>query len=367
MPWNRLLIAVALLALSCTRMPTAPRSQVVVYGTILGPSGEPVRAVVLFYPRDAALSPSENIARAGTDAQGAYSLQMVSGFYELRIPAPRDGWLGHASLVKVSPDHRRIDYEFHGFRVSGRLLDPTGNVVPNGEVIATAESPDQSSAGEYFSEGAYSFLLPRGTYSFACRGAEFYSPFTPTTVHSVSIASDTTLDIHLVGFPIEGTVLGMDGAPVESATVDAYPARTHTDASGRYLLYAPAGPHAMRCFPPQWEILPRLEVVSFSGPTTVDFNFMGLVHWTGTVRRADNGESLPICYVLASVLGPDNRDALNLASATGDFNLYLSPNLSYELQVYTSADLQQAPIYDSIFRATADTTFDLRVTPPPDP
>jgi hypothetical protein len=364
-PWNRLLIAAALLALSCTRMPTAPRGRVDVHGTIVGPSGEPVRAVVLFYPREAALSGSDYLA-AGTDAQGAYSLQMVPGLYELRIPPPRHGWLGHVSLVKVSPENRQIDFEFHGFRVSGRLLDPAGDVVTHGGVIATAESPDQSYAEDYFSEGTYSLLLPRGTYSLAGQGTDFYSPFTPTTVRSVSIASDTTLDIHLVGFPIEGTVLGMDGAPLQSAMVDAYPARTHTDASGRYLLYAPAGPHAMRCFPPQWEILPQLEVLSISGPTTVDFNFTGLVHWTGTVRRADNDQPLPICYVLASVLGPDNREALNLASATGDFNLYLSPKLSYELQVYASADLQ-APIYYSIFRATADTTFDLRVTPPPNP
>ena len=366
MPRNRLLIVVALLALSCTRMPTAPRDEVVVHGTILGPAGEPVRAALLFFPRDAALSDSEFLWTR-TDAQGAYSLPMVSGLYELRIPPPREGWLGHAGLVKVSPDHRQIDYDFRGFQVSGRLLDPTGSIVRYGQITATLESPDQSSADEYFSEGTYSFLLPRGTYSFAARGADFYSPFTPTTVRSVSIASDTTLDIHLVGFPIEGTVLGMDGAPLQSATVDAYPARTRTDASGRYLLYAPAGPHAMRCFPPQWEILPRLEVLSITGPTTVDFNFMGLIHWTGTVRRADDGAPLPICYVMASVLGPDNRDALNQASANGDFNLYLSPNLSYELQVFESADLQQPPIYHSIFRATADTTFDLRVTPPPNP
>ena len=362
-----LALVLVLLALSCTRMPTAPRRDVVLEGTLTAPDGAPVRYVHVFlWPQDPTLPTSEDPLAAMTDAAGHYEITLTAGTYLLRIPSVRRGWIGYSNKISVSPDHRTFDFHFHGVAVSGRLFDPDG-VPIDGGVQATTETPYPSTGYTYTEDGIFTFLLPPGTYSFQIDGFRSYDAVATTVIRGVSVAGDTALDLHFVGVPVQGVVLGMDGLPLQSALVDAYPTSTYTDDSGHYRLYTPAGVHAFRCFAPQREILPRLVTLALTGPTTLDFDMQGHLLWSGRLVDGGNGQPLPGCYVVADVYGADNRDAYSRTDVDGAFHLYLEPKLSYDLRAYASSDWHRAPIYSGVFRANADTTFELPATPAPVP
>jgi len=357
-----------LMVLSCTRMPTGPRTEVVVHGTITGPSGDPTRDTwVVFVPQETVLQDSVFDTYTQTGVDGTYSLPLLPGDYELRIhPTEHREWLGYSNLVRVSEDHDQFDYAFHGHHVTGRLLDPTGAVITYGSVEATIEAPHSSSAASGVEQGTFSLLLPSGTYSLTGQAGP-RSGIPSRTFPGVSIASDTTLDLALTGFPVQGTVIGPDGAPMPGAQVEIWPGEVLTDDTGAYLIYADAGVHAIRCFPPYGheEILFRTVARNVTGPTTVDFDLRG-VTWSGTVRFEGTLDPADGYYVEALTLPPDNRYAYLRTGPDGEFHLILEANRTYDLHVHSPhAD---PPIYEARYRATADTTFEIVIppdTPPP--
>jgi hypothetical protein len=369
-PYAPLLILIGLsLALSCTRMPTAPRTGVVVHGTITGPAGEPVeRTLVAFTPQEKVLPDSTfNYTRTGPD--GTYSMPLLPGDYELRIVPSAHPWLGYTNLVRVSDEHDRFDYAFHGHQVTGRLLDPTGALVTNGWVSARIESPHPSDAVAHVEQGTFSLLLPSGSYSLTGEVAGYFSGIPSRTITGVPIQSDTTFDLELTGVPVQGTVTGPDGAPMPLAEVEIWPQRVLTNDAGAYRIFAEPGVHAIRCFPPegQSEILSRTAARNVTGPTTVDFDLRGIV-WSGTVRFAGSLEPADGHSVWVETPPPDNRAAVSWIGPAGEFRVILEANRSYDLHVRPRVwgDLDP-PEYAARFRATADTTFDILIPPPPSP
>jgi hypothetical protein len=363
------LLALSLPMVSCTRMPTAPRNEIVVHGAITGPAGEPIaRTWVLFFPRESVIADTTFETYAKTDASGSYSLPLLPGDYELRIESPpgHSDWLGYGNLVRVSREHDRIDFAFQGHHVTGRLFDPTGTLVSSGYVSARIESPYLATADSPLTQGAFSFLLPSGRYSLMGEVFGAYSGIPPSTT-SMVITGDTTFDFHLTSFPVDGTVIGPDGAPLDKAEVEIWPARVLSDQDGRYRIFARAGPHAVRCFPDDGAMLPRTAAVAVSGPATVNFDLRGTT-WAGTVRSTGTLETRPGCEVVARTLPPDNRVAWCRTGPAGDFRLILESKRPYQLEVYRAdASYNDPPELVSTFRATADTTFDLLLPPLPIP
>ena len=364
-PRRLFLVGCALLAaLSCTRMPTAPRHEVDVEGTIAGPDGAPIRyAEVIFYPKDRTLPQTGDPIWTSADINGHYSIRLTAGLYELHIPPPHRGWVGYSNLVSISPENRVLDYAFHGVAVTGRLLDPEG-VLVSGAVEATIEGPNPSTGYTYADAGVFSFLLPTGTYSFKLTSFREHDALATTILHSIPVSSDTALDLSFVGIPVQGTVLGMTGEPLRNAGVDAYPTLTYTDAYGHYRLFTPAGVHAFRCFAPQPGVLPRLMTLAINAPTTLNFDFRGNLSWSGRVVNASDQTPIANYLVVADVHGADNRRAGYETDDSGLFQLYLEPRLAYDLMVFATYDTSVPPLYSSVFRATADTMFELQVTPP---
>lgn len=369
-PYARLLILMGLsVALSCTRMPTAPRTGVLVHGTITGPAGEPVeRTLIAFTPQEEVLQDSTfDYTQTGPD--GTYSMPLLPGEYELRIVPFGHPWLGYTNLVRVSNENDRFDYAFHGHQVTGRLLDPAGGVVTNGWVSARIEAPHPSSAVAHIEQGTFSLLLPSGSYALTGEVAGYFSGIPSRTISGVPIQSDTTFDVLLTGVPVQGSVTGPDGAPMPLAEVEIWPQRVLTNDAGAYRIFAEPGVHAIRCFPPEdrSEVLWRTVARNLTGPTTIDFDLRGIV-WSGTVRFAGSLEPAEGHYVEALTLAPDNRVAWWRVGPAGDFKVILEANRIYDLHVRSpySGDLDP-PEYAARFRATADTTFDILIPPPPSP
>lgn len=354
-----ILVATTLAALSCTRMPTAPPTPVLVHGMITGPSGEPVRFIfVQFLPIDVPPPPDSlsDSYYARTEMSGSYSVELLTGSYEMRVLQPGDhnGWLGYANRIRVTREHSRFDYAFHGYKVTGKLLDPEGAVLAEGRVVAKIEAQYPSYAVADVRQGQFSLLLPPGRYTITGYPSDWIAGYTPAVLTSVPVTGDTLFDVRLPGVPVTGTVLGSDGLPLPHVLVDALSAQTMTDADGRYRLYLTEGPHAIRCDPDQSGIPPRRVVLAIQGPTTIDFDFRGVV-WSGAVTATGTGQPVPGCHVSVRVLGSGLGTFIH-TDDQGAFRFVLEPYALCELEAHLH-DETGTRLFDGVFRATADTTF----------
>jgi len=363
--WAVWTLAMTLAVLSCTRMPTAPPTPVTVHGMIAGPSGEPVPyAFIQFLPIDVPPpGPLSDSYYARTDSSGSYSLELLTGSYEMRVfqPTGNNGWLGYANRIHVTRDHARFDFAFHGFKVTGKLLDPEGAVLTDGRIVATIEAEHPSSVGFNVIDGQFSLLLPAGRYTIRGYADDFAAGYTAATLQSVPVSGDTVFDVRLPGVLVTGTVLGPDGMPVPYAIVDGRSAVTETDSNGIYRLYLTEGPHAILCNPQLRGVVPRQVVLAIPGPTTINFDFRG-VTWSGTVVTAGTNQPVVGChvsaYVLSSNLGSDVH-----TDDQGAFRFVMEPHLLCELEAHLH-DEGETQLFRGFFRATADTTYAI-VAPAP--
>jgi hypothetical protein len=336
---------------------------------ITGPSGEPVPFIyVQFLPIDVPPPPDSlsDSYWARTETSGSYSVELLTGSYEMRVlqPSGRNGWLGYANRIRVTRDHSRFDYAFHGHMVTGHLLDPEGAVLAEGRVVAKIEAEYPSYADADVRQGQFFLLLPPGRYTITGYPSDWTSGYTPATLKSVPVTGDTLFDVRLPGVPVTGTVLGPDGLPLPRAWVDALSAQTMTDTNGRYRLYLTDGPHAILCDPEQNDVVPRRVVLAIHGPTTIDFDFRGAV-WSGTVMMAGTGQPVSGCHVSVHALG----SGLGAATHTDDqgaFRLIVETGALCALEAHLH-DEGETQLFSGVFRATADTTFGIIAPAPPVP
>lgn len=356
----------ALLAVSCTRMPTAPRYPVTVKGVVTGPGGEPIPgSLVAFRPGEPDLHDFDS---AITDARGAYSVVLHSGTYWAEVEAPNRGFLAHNDRISVSVRHARVDFAFSGFRITGKVLDPSGVPLDSGWV--TARLPDFRSASIRLRQGSYSLLVPGGTYGLSAGPLDYWSGLPFTTWDSVAIAGDTTIDLRLDGIQVSGTVLGPDGAPMAGVRVEPYArgsqgaSRSQTGLDGGYRLYLPSGSYTFHFGPPYpFYIIPRIVgPQTIEAPVSIDCDLSG-VEWTGTIRRSDTNQPVSGLIVLVELLDDPDERAVISNGTQGEFRFVVEPNRRYDLKAYDSAvNVEVASLHG--ITATVDTTFELLVPPP---
>ena len=360
----------ALLAVSCTRMPTAPRYPVTVRGVVTGPSGEPIAgSFVAFRPGEPEV---HDFDHAITDSRGSYSVLLHSGTYWADVEVPDRGYLTRYDRVSVSVRHARVDFAFSGCWVTGKVLDPSGVPLDSGWV--TARLSDFRSASSRLQQGNYALFVPGGTYGFIAGPADSWSGVPVHSWDSVPIASDTTIDLRLDGLQVSGTVLGPDGVPMAGVRVEPYAqgsqraSKSQTNSEGAYRLYLPSGTYTFH-FRPSYPfyIIPRIVgPQSIGTPISIDCDLSG-VEWRGTIRRSDTNEPVSGCIVIAAMLDdPYGRVAAIASGAQGEFRFVMEPNQRYDLKVYEpGVDVEVARVPG--IAAAADTTFELLIPPPPAP
>lgn len=363
-----IVLVMMLSLLSCTRMPTAPPTLVTVHGTITGLNGEPVPNIyVRFLPIDVALPDSLGDSYwARTETSGSFSVQLLTGSYEIQVLPPNDhsGWLGYSNQIRVTRDHTLFDYAFHGFKVTGRLLDPEGVALTDGYVVAKTEADHPSYAATNVTNGQFSLVLPAGRYTISGEAAHFAAGYTAASLISVPIEADTTFDIRLPGVPVTGTVVGPDGLPLDHAMVNGRSAFTLTDANGAYRLYLTEGPHAILCDPQTAGILPRQVVLPIQGPTTIDFDFRGVI-WSGTVVTAGSNQPVAGCHV-SLIMAGSGFDTYVHTDEQGAFRFVVPPYALCELDAYLHAETW-TQIFHGFYRASTDTTFAMVAPASPSP
>jgi carboxypeptidase family protein len=359
----------------CAPIPTKPKEAVLVSGTITDRLGGPIPgATVDFYPASTSLGAFYDPQRITTDSTGSYALELAAGPYRLIIAPPTNVGFDryYDSRVEVSQKNSKFDYVFQGFHVMGRVIGSTGTALTNAAIYAQATDPLTRgvTAEGATGSGAFSLLLPAGTYTFLA-SPDPYSGFPTRFLDDFSIRSDTTFDIPLGGDPVTGIVSGPGGVPLSSLLVSALgsrdAARDRTDSDGRYTLYVRPGGYHFRCQPTGTEayIFPRISTLrAISSPTTLNFDLSG-VEWTGTVRSSVT--LLPINGVNAHASPYEDayyRLAVTTTDAAGRFRLVLELGLEYNLSFHSpgTADLTLPE-----FVAANDTTFDILLDPAPVP
>ena len=352
-------------------MPTAPRTEITVVGSVAGPSGEPLPGIVLSF---ASSEPRiEDFGSAITGSDGAYSVRLISGTYRVQIDPPIEyGFMARTELVTVSDRHNRVDFAFLGHRVTGSVVDPNGNLLDNGGVSAQLKPPGQGYAASWLKQGSYSLLLPAGTYLFHAGAADYWSGFSPERRESVQIAADTTIDFHLGGILVSGKVLGPDGPPMEGVAVEARGengyVQNRTAIDGGYRLYVPSGPYRLWFRPPHpFYIIPRIVgPLTITAPISIDGDLSG-IEWSGTVRRLGTNEPAPGISIAARMVDDDDQRAAAIRTGLqGEFRFVLEADRRYDLTTYDPESGEQAVRLHGV-AATADTTLEILIPLPTTP
>ena len=353
------------LAVSCTRMPTAPPTDILVEGRITSQDGSPLEgASVRFFVADPALR--NGYGETETDPEGRYSVSLLTGTYDVQVHAQGNAYLDHFERVTFRRSSKRYDHRFTGFHVTGTLRHPDGYGLDSGIVWAILETHPRPRALSKFDGGTFSLLLPEGTYSFEAWSPYRWSGLPDVTVNGISIHSDTTIHIDLSGIPVTGIASGPDGAPLDSVEVRVerargFPVRSLTESDGRYRIWLPEDTYRLYFEPHERFILPRTYgPVEVTQARSIDVDFSG-VEWTGTVRWRATQQPVAGVMVRARIEDSDASPyAESTTDAAGGFRLVLERDRRYSLYTYDGSDLV---IHVPDLAALADTSFEILLDP----
>jgi hypothetical protein len=222
------------------------------HGLVEDAHGQPVSGVVV---------ESNDFAGTGavilTDSGGRFSAALLASEV-FEVAARRGALQGKASFP---PDTRtgtiRLSDPLH---VVARLVGPDGHPV-SGQVLVSAEPPENDSAYDTGPDGVAQFDLSPGRWGFATRASGAWQVKVLTTgpveITLGAGASTCGLEVRLVGAPAYGAWLSADGAPPPAAdelngfagaslifASTESPLRMSAVPCGRYLLHVqfPEGP-----------------------------------------------------------------------------------------------------------------------------
>jgi hypothetical protein len=363
----RLTVPAALLALSLScsnRMPEKPLVLVQVAGSVRERETALAGAMVT----------ADSWGRGGrreaiTDTSGAFSMELAEGDYEIFIEPPQ--WSGldpvHLRSVPVRRKSPRIDYVYTGIRVRGTILSPTGAPLDSGTVSFDGLLFHEYAYGRV-RNGQFSLLIPRAD-EYRVHVSSWVPGLPSRTVGSITIAADTTMELHVDAVLMSGTTWGPEGSGLEGVTIAAespdFYSGTTSKLGGAYQFWVAEGGCRFRIFPPSnmRYILPRVTpFVPITGPLSLDFSLAG-TRWTGFVRSSVDSGAIAGAAVSVQLAGDYyQRSAVDTTGADGRFEVILETGKEYDLLIYVPA-LHRGPEMRGLF-ATADTTLNLYVDVP---
>jgi hypothetical protein len=372
-------VAALLLALplSCSDLPTRPLRLVPVTGTIQDRDGAPLEFFRIVFVstelRSIRMESPPDPHMVGTTlsgADGGYSLDLYEGDYDVSLyPVVGSGyadWI-HTS-GKIDPERARFDYRYAGVRVLGRVDGPGGSPIPGADAFAHRVD---NYLQRYFALDrgpGFSMLVEPGRYDITIY--PLGTDGVPArTLPGVEVRADTTVEFHLDGFPITGTVHGPDGGPLPGVSVQAYGSTAScsslTGADGAYRMYLPQGVYS-------WTVMPegslsyiayrKFPSTSITGPAQFDFDLDGIT-WSGRVRVLPDSAPGRGYQVVAY---PESYGSVGSAYTTTDsagaFRLVVPTGRLYALEVQSPGPPYQRWGLPPI-RAGVDSTLDLLLDP----
>src|SRR5215204_128926 len=205
--------ALAVLVLGCVAscsgdMPSAPsalqpETKFQVNVAVLDRDGDPVSPARLFFRLEGVTSPppSGSYEFVETDENGAFSVELLKGRYQVQIGPPYDQGLPAVDTTfVVGAGLNRLEYRYSGVLVTGTATGPGDGAMRNFYVVASGIDVPYyiSTSGE---DGTYRLLLKPGRYAFRAYpgGPEGMAHF--EFVAAIS-TQDTVIDLDFSGHEI---------------------------------------------------------------------------------------------------------------------------------------------------------------------
>ncbi len=374
------LLAILLIAASCSDIPMRPQPIVPITGTVRDRDGMIVPYTTLFfmnsldrqryshYPSPPDPTPPLG-GRVVCDGNGNYSVSLRAGRYDIQVIPPTRSSYGALVLrdVAVGGDHPRLDLAFTGAWVRGHVYGPEGQPLDGAHVSALHLDSELFDYREVLvAGGKYSLLMPPGRWMFWVDPGAGGIAVPELEVGEVAVRADTTIDFSLSGEKITGTVTGPGGVPMAGAYVRAEGpsyVTARTDTAGAFTLYAGTGYLRWVVSPPpgQEYIAQREFYASVSGPTSLTFDLSGVV-WTATVRLEGSGTPVAGAGIYVASIFSYYTRAYAHTDAAGAFRVILPPQNVYSISIDAVPRISQSFGVDGI-GAVSDSTLEFVVPP----
>lgn len=347
-------------------------------------------------------------ATTTTDASGNFTLVVPPGTYKV-VAADANhiyatAFTGDANsfaneraiVVAAGQTLAAIRIQMHrAGAVAGHVTNTSGAPLQGISVAAFNEDGSQRTVTQTDPGGAYTLLLPPGTYRIAAydAGLVFATQFYPqknlfadaTSVSVVAAQTAPAIDFALArGARFSGTVTDQTThAPIAGISVGAYDDAGHllnaaiTNESGNYTLVIPPGSYKLLAFDTQLRYITAYgggarnydtaAVFQMDGTGTlhIDFGLTRGVHISGTVIDG-NAVFVPVSGVEIDALDLEGDRVASTVEHDGTFDLVLAPG-SYKLLAVDPLGRFYAMFYNSAWTlgtATAISVQDNGVSTP---
>lgn len=363
------LVALAILIQgSCAEIPTAPRAELMLNGTVLDRDGGAISYAEVVFRRN---PPSAKLTlRAMTGSDGAFALALVSGRYSVDILLPFMAGLTDARgvAVDIAGPLPRFDYRFGGQKIEGVVTGPDSAPVTNAIVSffgIEAGSDRYVELDTRFDGTTFRGFLPPGSYTATVSPPSIVEGIPRLQFSNLTVTSDTTFTFALTGHRIYGCVIGPDGLPMSDVTLYYQSSEAtggfNSGADGSYEVFVPSGFYRQRVWPglDDRHVMDRtLGYVNVTGERSLDLDLSG-TWWSGTVLDAPGGRAVPSARVSVHNM-IISGNAVAVCDANGAFQVSVPKGAWHKISV-TAPDREGSSV--SPVAAGADSTLELYAGP----
>ena len=290
-----------------------------------------------------------NFVGGPTDANGAYTLYVTNGVWQIESFAPGFGKLGSKTVTLSGSSLSGQDFSAQTLTLGTLQGSTTQNSVGVQGVMVRAEGSNGANMATSDSSGTYTMKLPVGTYSVSCffPGVGDAAPNT-----GVAVTDGGTTNSHCAqGSAITVTVNLTDGTnPITGAYVDA---RTSTGrgngtsdnvisgANATYTLTLPPGTYTIRAGHPSFG--PIGSTGSVSTAQSITYTTPILYSVTGSVSSSGVGANNAFVALTGTPTGQSN--VITMGAQTSESGAYTvrAPKGSYQIRADKAGYISPLP------------------------
>lgn len=306
-----------------------------------------------------------NFVGGPTDANGAYTLYVTSGVWQIEAFAPGFGKLGSKTVTVSSASLSGQDFSAQTLTLGTLQGSTTQATVGVQGVMVRAEGASGANMAVSDSNGTYNMKLPVGTYSVTC----FFPGVGDSTPNTgVSVTDGGTTNSHCaLAAPITVTVRLTDGtSPITGAYIDARTSTgrgngTNTSVStgvnAVYTLTLSPGSYTIRAGHPAFG--PLGSTAGVATTQTITYTSPTLYPVTGSVSGSGVGANNAFVSLTGTPTGQTNVISTGAQTDTaGAFTVNVPPG-SYQIRADKPGFISSAPTTVTVTGTTSAQTISI--------